>query len=109
MRLGVKAKLRGTSGVVLIALVAVGVAATLQIGQAGNQADLLFSQNLKTEMKTGILRRDMAATLSEAVSRFKLDDSARLGGPDSGSSTSESSESEELAAQAKFNSAPLFI
>ena len=55
-------------------------------------------------MKMGILRRDMAATLSEAVSRFKLDDSARLGGPDSGSSTSESSESEELAAQAKFNS-----
>jgi len=71
MRLSVKAKLLGTSGVLLIALVAVGAAAMLQIGQVGDQADLLFSQNLKTETKTGILRRDMLL-MREAILEYPL-------------------------------------
>lgn len=71
MKLSVRAKLLGTSGVLLIALLTVGVVATLQIGQVGNQADLLFSQNLMTETKTGILRRDMLL-MREAILEYPM-------------------------------------
>ncbi len=71
MKLNIRAKLFGAFGVLLIALITIGVVSIIQIGQVGNQADLLFTQNLKTETKTGILRRDMLL-MREAILEYPM-------------------------------------
>lgn len=71
MKLSVQAKLLGAFGVLVIALVVIGAMAIVQLGQVGDQADVLFTQNLKTETKTGIFRRDMLL-MREAILEYPL-------------------------------------
>lgn len=59
MRPTIRVKLFLGFGIVIVALIAAGIFATIQLRAVGSQADKLFSENLLTETKTGDLRRDM--------------------------------------------------
>lgn len=59
MRPTIRIKLFLGFGVVIVALIAVGIFATTQLRTVGDQADKLFTENLITETKTGDLRRDI--------------------------------------------------
>ncbi|NQW19656.1 MAG: MCP four helix bundle domain-containing protein, partial [Chloroflexi bacterium] len=78
MKLNIQTKLLASAGVLLLGLLAIAVVSTSQISQVGNQADLLYSQNLQTETKTGILRRDMLL-MREAILEYPMAPAERRG------------------------------
>ena len=59
MKLKIAAKLYAGFGIVIVGMVVAGVFAMTQLSSVGDEADLLFVDNLSTKTLTGIMRRDI--------------------------------------------------
>ncbi|MDA1035317.1 MAG: methyl-accepting chemotaxis protein [Chloroflexi bacterium] len=68
MKLKVGTKLYAGFGVIVIGLIVAGFFAVMQLNSMGEIADKLFAENLSTETKTGIMRRDILLEREQIVS-----------------------------------------
>jgi hypothetical protein len=71
MKLKIGTKLYGAFGLPIVGMLASGLFALTQLGSVGQQADKLFGENLSTETKTGIMRRDILL-MREQILQYPL-------------------------------------
>ncbi|MDP6454746.1 MAG: MCP four helix bundle domain-containing protein, partial [SAR202 cluster bacterium] len=78
MKLNISTKLYAGFGIVIVGLVVAGAFALMQLGSVGGKAEQLFDENLSTETKTGIMRRDILL-MREQILQYPLAPAERRG------------------------------
>ena len=77
MKLKVGTKLYAGFAIVIVGMIVSGLFALTQLNSVGDQADVLYTENLATETKTGIMRRDILL-MREQILQYPLAPTERL-------------------------------